>query len=199
MVLAVLGLAAISAQAQEAGGGPARVRRVVLVGGPAGHPATIHGAADKPLSLVFDVPLGAGTVRVPGVAIHRSGPNALVLTPSRAARGSVPVTVPLSGGTVTFTLAVKPEPPDERVEVRRSGESELPLVQRRPLIGALAVQPIKLEPSNAAVPDASVKCRMSLRVRTPVIPQGATVEIRTPDRSLCDSATTLNMRAGGGR
>jgi hypothetical protein len=200
--LAVLGLTATAARAQRAGADPDKVRRVVLARVPADHPATLSGAVDKPLYLVFDGAVGRGTIRAPGVAIHRSGPNEVVLTPSRAAtRGPVPVTVPLQTGVATFTLVLKPEASDQRVQVYRSGESWGPLSQRpqRPLIGALAVRPIQLERTNAAVPDAIVQCRMSLRVRTPVLPQGATVEIRTPDRSLCESANTLNMRVGGGR
>jgi len=173
---------------------------MVLAPAPGDRPATLSGAVDQPLFLVFDGEVGKGGIRAPGVAVHRSAPNVLVLTPSRAAgRGPVPVTVPLQTGVATFTLVLKPETTDKQVQVFRSGEAGMPLAKRRPLIRALAAQPIKLERSNAAVPDASVQCRMSLRVRTPVIPQGATVEIRTPDRSLCDAANTLNMRVDGGR
>lgn len=201
-MLAAFGLTATAARAQRAGADPDRVRRVVLARVPADHPATLSGAVDKPLYLVFDGAVGRGVIRAPGVAVHRSAPNEVVLTPSRgAARGPVPVMVPLQTGVATFTLVLKPEASDQRVQVYRSGDSWVPLSQRaqRPLIGALAAQPIKLERSNASVPDAIVQCRMSLRVRTPVLPQGATVEIRTPDRSLCESANTLNMRVGGGR
>jgi uncharacterized protein DUF2381 len=198
--LAVLGLAAIPAQAQGARGDSNKVRRVVLGHTPAEHPATLSGAVDRPLFLVFDGEVGKGAIRAPGVAVHRSAPNVLVLTPSRtAARGPVPVTVPLQAGVATFTLVLKPEATDQQVLVYRSGEA-VPLAQRRPLIGPMAVPPVKLEQSNAAaVPDTRVKCRMSLRVQTPVIPHGATVEIRTADSSLCESANTLNMRVGGGR
>jgi hypothetical protein len=199
--LALMGLA-IPAQAQEARAASARVRRVTLTRVPASPPATLYGAADKSLLLVFDVALGRGAVRAPGVAIQRSTPNTLVLTPSRAsARGPLLVTVPLQTGAATFALVLKPEATDRRVYVIHSEDPEAALAQKDqlPIISALATEPLKLERSNATVPDAIVKCRMSLRVRSPGLLRGATVEIRTPDRSLCESANTLNMRAGSGR
>jgi len=94
---AALGLAAFPATAQEVRADPDKVRRMVLAPAAADHPATLSGAVDKPLFLVFDGEVGKGVIRAPGVAIHRSAPNVLVLTPSRAAgraprltRGSVP-------------------------------------------------------------------------------------------------------------
>jgi hypothetical protein len=197
-VLAVLGLTAIPATAQEAG----KVRRVVLARVTADHPATITGAVDKPLYLVFDGAVGPGAIRAPGVAVRRAAPHVLVLMPSRAAaRAPVPVSIPLQVGAAAFVLVVKAETTDTQILVYRSGDPGSLLAQRaqRSLIGVLAVQPVKVEPTNASVPDANVKCRMGLRVQSPVIPQGATVEIRTPDSSLCESARTFDMRVGSGR
>jgi hypothetical protein len=202
--LAALNVAASAAQAQAPAAGAARTRRVVLARASGASPATLYAAPDRTLVLQFNVPLGKGAVRAPGVAVQRKASlaNALALTPSRAAvRGPIPVTVPLEGGAATFTLVFKSEAPDDRVEVYRPGDSGnlLARKEQRSLIATLGARPLRLEPSNTPVPDAMVKCRVSLRVRTAEVPQGATLEIRTADGPLCESANTLGTRAEGDR
>src|SRR3954470_20628208 len=139
-ILAALALAAQPAMAQEpvARTGGRRVRRVVLARAPANRPAvTIYGTAGQPLLLKFDVPLGKGAVRASGVEVRRPAhpPNALFVTPSKAlaaSRGPIPVVVPLSGGSLTFTLVLKPEAPDGQVNIVRPGEPSSLAQEERP-------------------------------------------------------------------
>lgn len=202
------------AMAEEPGAQVLRERRIVLARAPADHPATIYGAADKPLLLLFDVPLGKGAIRAPGVAVRRHplSDNTLVLIPSRplaAARSSIPVVVPLPGGAVTLTLAFKPEALDRRVVIFRSWESasagrswtprgaqSWPPGPLMPVVAAAstghASSPPRIEmvisnPGEMAVPDAATKCRFSFVVRTKDAPEGYAVEIRSADRAFCES------------
>jgi len=182
-------------------------RLVVLAGNPAARQATVYGAADRPLRLLFDTPLGKGTVRAPGVEVRRppSNPHALLLIPSRAvvsARGSVQVVVPLASGPFALTLAFRPEAADERVRIFRATEGtrltplDTPGAPVRLAAAAASaghpsppplIEMVVTNPTQTIVSDAAMKCRLSLIIRTPGTPEGHAVELRTTDRAFCDS------------
>jgi len=202
-----MGFGVDPAMAEEPGGPLIADRKIVLARAPAGHPATVYGAADRPLLLLFDTPLGKGAIRAPGVEVRRlpSNPYAVALVPPRAlvaTRGSVPVVIPLVGGPVSLTLAFRPEAPDRRVRILRSLEWARPRAPGAPgtLVSLAAagasmghapapplIELVISDSAETTVPDAAMKCRLGFIIRTAGDSKGHAVELRSADRALCDA------------
>ena len=128
----LLGLGMLTFSAPARAAPVIRAEREVVLPGVAGHEApTVYGAADFPLTLVFDGPLRKEGLTLPGadLRLHPFIADGVLLTPSKAlaAQSAVPLRVPLADGTsVELRLAFIPGWVDGRVRiVRRS----VPLVE----------------------------------------------------------------------
>ena len=123
----LLGLGMLTFSASARAAPVIRAEREVVLPGVAGHEApTVYGAADFPLTLVFDGPLRKEGLTLPGadLRLHPFIADSVLLTPSQelAARGSVPFRVPLVDGTaVELRLAFIPARVDGRVRIVRRG------------------------------------------------------------------------------